>query len=336
MQTGHSGRRRLLSLALSMAAAIGAMAGSSSLRAQDYPNKPLRFVVASAPGGVVDIRARRFGQRLSELLKQPIVVENKPGASTTIGAEAVARAAPDGYTALFGGNTEVVYAPALGMKLRYDPVKDFIPVAQFTEGFPVFVVNSGFGPKTLPEVISWARANPGKLLCGSAGHGSIQHFSCELLARSAGIKLQTVAYKASGAMLLATAAGEVHISIGFLAEVDKQYIQTNRVIPLAWLAPRRIDPFPNLPTMAELGHRGFEMRSWVGLFLPAGSPAEAVNRLNAEVTKVVREPEFVKWLKETGSEIVTPTPEQFRQFTHAELLRWTRMSDEFGIKAENQ
>ncbi|MFZ9406323.1 MAG: Bug family tripartite tricarboxylate transporter substrate binding protein, partial [Burkholderiaceae bacterium] len=135
----------------------------------DYPAKPVRFVVSSAPGGVVDVRARRFGLRLSEILGQPIVVENRPGASTTIGAEIVAKAPPDGYTALFGGNTEVVVAPALGFRLRYDPVKDLIPVAQFTLGFPVMVVHAGLGPKTLPELIAWAKARPGELLCGTAG-----------------------------------------------------------------------------------------------------------------------------------------------------------------------
>lgn len=315
--------------------ALGAWALSSAARAQDYPKKPIRFVVSSPAGGVVDIRARRFGQRLSELLGQPIVVENRPGASTTIGAEFVAKSPPDGYTALFGGNTEVVIAPALGMKLRYDPIKDFIPVAQFTEGFPVLVVNAALGPKTVKELIDWGKANPDKLLCGNSGHGSGQHFICEQFARSTGVKLQTVAYKGTGPMLLGTASGEVHISIGFLAEVDRQYIQTQRVIPLAWLAPRRIDRFPDLPTMLEQGYPGFEMRSWTGLFVPAGTPAEAVTRLHAEITKVVREPEYVKWLKETGSEIVTPTSEQFREFTHGELARWKKMSDDFGIKAEN-
>lgn len=344
MQEQSSPRRpfdtyRLLR-SLAGAVGLGAFALAFTLptpaAAQDYPNKPIKFIVSSPAGGVVDIRARRFGQRLAELLKQPIVVENKPGASTTIGAEFVAKSPADGYTALFGGNTEVVVAPALGMKLRYDAIKDFTPVAQFTEGFPVLVVNAALGPKTVPELVTWAKANPGKLMCGSSGHGSGQHFICELFAREAGVKLQTVAYKGTGPMLLGTAAGEVHIAIGFLAEVDKQYIQPGRVIPLAWLAPRRIDRFPNLPTMAEHGLQGFEMRSWTGLFLPGGAPADIVTRLNAEITKVVQEPDFRTWLKDTGSEVVTPTPEQFRQFTHGELARWKKMSDDLGIKAENQ
>ena len=312
------------------------LSSAKPVAAQDYPNKPIKFVVSSPAGGVVDIRARRFGVRLAELLKQPIVVENKPGATTTIGAEFVAKSPPDGYTALFGGNTEVVVAPALGFKLRYDPIKDFVPVAQFTEGFPVLVVNAALGPKTLPELIEWAKARPGQLLCGNSGHGSGQHFVCELLARSAGLKMQTVAYKGTGPMLLGTASGEVHISIGFLAEVDKQYIVPGRVIPLAWLAPKRVDRFPDLPTMAELGHQGFELRSWTGLFVPGGTPMAIVNRLNAEITKVVQEPDFRTWLKETGSDVVTPTPEQFRQYTHGELDRWKKMSDELGIKADPQ
>lgn len=311
-----------------------ALLGTQPVAAQEYPNKPIKFVVGSQAGGVVDIRARRFGVRLAELLKQPIVVENKPGASTTIAAEFVAKSAPDGYTALFGGNTEVVTVPALGMPIRYDPVKDFIPVAQFTLGYPVLVVHSGLGIKTLPALIEWAKARPGQLLCGTSGHGSGQHFVCELLARSAKIQVRTVPYKGTGPMLLDTAAGQVHIAIGFLAEVDKQYIQSGKVIPLGVLSPKRIARFPELPTMAEMGHMGFDMMSWTGLFVPAGTPRAAVVRLNAEITRVVREPEFATWLADTGSEVVTPTPEQFRDFTRSELERWRKMSDEFGIKAE--
>ena len=333
-------RRAALALLAATAGLLGAnpvgaqTATTQPALAQDYPNKPIRFVVGSPAGGVVDIRARRFGVRLAELLKQPILVENRPGASNTIAAEAVAKSAPDGYTALFGGNTEVVTVPALGMPIRYDPIKEFFPVAQFTLGYPVLVVHSGLGIKTLPALIEWARARPGQLMCGTSGHGSGQHFVCELLARSARIQLRTVPYKGTAPMLLDTAAGQVHVSIGFLAEVDRQYIGTGKVIPLGVLSPKRIARFPDLPTMAEMGHTGFDMMSWTGLFVPAGTPRAVVTRLNAEITRVVREPEFASWLADTGSEVVTPTPEQFRDFTRGELERWRKMSDEFGIKAE--
>ena len=179
-------KMHLLSV-LAVAITAGLALVPNAARAQDYPNKPIKFIVSSAAGGVVDIRARRFGVRLGELLKQPIVVDNKPGASTTIGADFVAKSAPDGYTALFGGNTEVVTVPALGMPIKYDPIKDFIPVAQFTLGYPVFVVNAGLGVKNMAELVAWAKARPGQLLCGTSGHGSGQHFSCELLARNAKI-----------------------------------------------------------------------------------------------------------------------------------------------------
>ncbi len=334
MRLGESRMRGTLFGLLALAVTATSLLGGREARAQDYPTKPIKFVVGSQSGGVVDIRARRFGARLAELLKQPIVVENRPGASTTIAAEFVAKSPPDGYTALFGGNTEVVTVPALGMPIRYDPVKDFTPVAQFTLGYPVLVVHAGLGIKTLPELIEWAKARPGQLLCGTSGHGSGQHFVCELLARSAKIQLRTVPYKGTGPMLLDTAAGQVHVSIGFLAEVDKQYIQPGRVVPLGVLAPKRIARFPDLPTMAEMGHTGFDMMSWTGLFVPAGTPAPIVARLNAEITKVVREPEFATWLAETGSEVVTPTPEQFRDFTRGQLERWRKMSDDFGIKAD--
>jgi len=304
-------------------------------RAQDYPAKPIKFVVSSQAGGVVDIRARRLGARLAELVRQPIVVENRPGASTTIGAEYVAKSPPDGYTALFGGNNEMV-AAALGFPIRYDPINGFAPAAQFSLGYPVMVVHSGMGIKSLPALIDWARERPGQLLCGTAGHGSGQHFICELLARSARIQLRTVPYKGTGPMLLDTASGQVHVSIGFLAEVDKQYIQTGKVVPIGALAPNRISRFPDLPTMTEMGHPGFEMMSWTGIFFPAGVPREAVARINAEITKIVREPAFSAWLAETGSEVVTPTPEQFTEFYRTQFARWKKMSDDFGIRAEGQ
>lgn len=330
---------RALALLVGLTIAAGlalSQTAQAQATAQDYPNKPLRFVVASAAGGVVDIRARRFGQRLSDLLKQPILVDNKPGASTTIGAEFVAKSAPDGYTALFGGNTETVWVNALEMSARYDPAKDLVPVAQFTLGYPVLVVNANLGPKTLPELIDWARARPGQLLCGTSGHGTGQHFTCEMLARAGNIKLQTVPYKGTGPMLQDTAAGQVHVSIGFLAEVDRQYITPGRVIPLGVLGPRRLARFPDLPTMAEQGHKNFELLSWTGLFVPAGTPQAVISRLNAEITKVVQEPDFVAWLGQTGSDVVTPTPEQFRDFVRTEMARWKARADEYGIKAEKQ
>ncbi len=308
--------------------------GTAQAQASDYPNKPIKFVVSSPSGGVVDIRARRFGVRLSELLKQPIIVENRPGASTTIGADFVAKSAPDGYTALFGGNNEVVFVPALGMPIRYDPVNDLIPVAQFTLGYPVLIAHTGMGVKTMAQLAEWVKARPNQLLCGTAGHGSGQHFVCELLGRALGSPVRSVPYKGTAPMLVDTAGGQVHISIGFLAEVDKQYIQSGKVVPLAVLAPKRIARFPDLPTMGELGYSGFELMSWTGLFVPAGTPRPIINRLNAEITKVVREPEFSTWLADTGSEVVTPTPEQFREFTRSELARWKKNSDDLNIKYE--
>ena len=335
---GRTGRSRLLAsvLAIGLSLATGlTMTRPALAQAPDYPNKPIRFVVSSAASGVVDIRARRFGLRLGELLKQPIIVDNRPGASTTIGAEFVARSAPDGYTALFGGNTETVWVNALEMAARYDPAKDLLPVAQFTLGYPVLVVHAGMGPKTLQELVEWARARPGQLMCGTAGHGSGQHFVCEMLARAANIRLQTVPYKGTAPMLQDTAAGQVHVSIGFLAEVDKQYIAPGRVIALGVLGPRRLSAsFPDLPTMAELGYQNFELLSWTGMFVPTGTPQAVIARLNTEIRKVVQEPDFVAWLGQTGSEVVTPTTEQFREFVRTEMARWKARADEYGIKAE--
>jgi tripartite-type tricarboxylate transporter receptor subunit TctC len=321
-------------LACALAVGCALLPAPARAQATDYPAKPIRFIVSSVAGGVVDIRARRFGQRITESLKQPIVVENKPGATTTIGAEFVAKSAPDGYTALFGGNTEVIWVPALGMPTRYDAVNDLVPVGMFTLGYPVLVVSASLGIRSFPELVAWAKARPDQLLCGTAGHGSGQHFICELLARRAGTTVRSVPYKGTGPMLLDTAGGQVHISIGFLAEVDKQYIVPGKVIPLATMGPRRLERFPDLPTMGELGHAGFDLLSWTGLFVPAGTPVDIVRRLNAEIVRVVREPEIASWLRETGSEIPSMTPEAFRDFTRAELEKWRAASIELGIRFE--
>lgn len=307
-----------------------------ALGQQDYPTRPIKFVVGSQSGGVTDIRARRFGLRLGELLKQPIVVENRPGASATIAADFVAKSVPDGYTILFGGNTELVVAPALAMPIKFDPIKDFAPVAQATLGSPLLVVNAHMGPKTVAELVQWAKARPGQLMCGTSGHGSGAHFICELLARTAGIELRHVAYKGSAPMLLDMAAGQIHLGLGYLAEVERQFIVPGKVTPIAALAPQRLERYPQVPTMADLGMSGFEIRAWTGLFMPAGSPQEAVNRVNLEMAKIVREPEFTTWLKETGSDVVNPSPEQFRAFVQSELTRWKKMSDDLGIRAEGQ
>lgn len=315
---------------------LGWLSATAAQAQQDYPTRPIKFVVGSQTGGVTDIRARRFGLRLGELLGQPIVVENRPGASATIAADFVAKAVPDGYTLLFGGNTELVVAPALAMPIKFDPVKDFAPVAQATLGSPLLVINAQLGPKSVAELVQWAKARPGQLMCGTSGHGSGAHFICELLSRTAGIQLRTVAYKGSAPMLIDLSAGQIQLGLGYLAEVERQFILPGKVIPIAALAPQRLERYPQVPTMAELGMAGFEIRAWTGLFMPAGSPKEAVNRVNQEMAKIVREPEFVAWLKETGSDVVTPTPEQFRQFTLSELARWKKLSDDLGIKAESQ
>ena len=309
-------------------------AAAAQAQPDEWPSRTIKIVSPFPPGGTTDLLARLFAPPLSRALGQSVIVENRAGGGGSIGTGVVAKSPPDGYTALFGGNTEVVVAPALGMPIRYDPIKDLTPVAQFTLGFPVMVVNSTMGVKTLAELIEWAKARPGQLTCGTSGHGSGQHFICELLARSAKIQVRSVPYKGTGPMLLDVASSQIHVAIGFLAEVDKQYIVPGKVIPVGTLGPRRLPRFPNLPTMNEMGHTGFEMLSWTGLFVPGGTPKAAITRLNAEITKVVREPEFATWLAETGSEVVTPTPEEFASFTRGELERWRKMSQDFGIKYE--
>ena len=325
-------RRQLLAFTVG---AIASLPVSSALAqgTGDYPNRPVRLITGS-PGSTADISARLVGQKLVERWGQQIVVDNRGGAGGIVGAEIAVRSPPDGYT-IFNGHIGTHASPQfLFRKLSYDPVRDFVPITQLTNSGISLVVHAAVPASNLKEFLGYAKAKAGTLTYGSAGGGTSSQLSGELFNLITGAKLVHVPYKGTAPMLLDTAAGQVHVSIGFLAEVDRQYIGTGKVIPLGVLSPKRIARFPDLPTMAEMGHTGFDMMSWTGLFVPAGTPRAVVTRLNAEITRVVREPEFASWLADTGSEVVTPTPEQFRDFTRGELERWRKMSDEFGIKAE--
>ena len=305
----------------------------STVIAQAYPSKPIRVIVDGPAGGINDIWSRRYSQRISEAMQQSIVVENRPGASGTIAAEAVAKSPNDGYTLFFGGMSPLVTYPGSGGQVRYDPVKDFVPVSVSTMGYPALVVHSGSGIKTLADLIARAKAKPDEIMCGSGGQASVQHFACAQAAKVMGIKMRVIPYKGSALALMDAASGQIQVGIGYASELEA-HLTAGRLTPLAVFAPARLPKTPDAPTFAEAGFPGLELPSFAGFFFPAGTPAEIVNRFNAEAVKAMQRPEMGDWVRTTGAFYSPFKPAEFADLVRKEQAKWKRMSDETGIKAE--
>ena len=301
--------------------------------ADSYPSRPIKFITSSAPGGQVDLRARAYAQRLSESLGQPVVVENRPGASGMIAAEAVIKATPDGYTILFGSTQEVLFPAVLVASARYDPLRDFTPIVLATTGYPLLMVHPSLGVKSLAELVAVAKTRPGQISCGTAGHASTNHMACAYFSKLAGISVVAVPYKGSAPALLDASTGQVHFVIGFLGE-SHSYIKSGKLVPLAVLGPTRLGELPEVATTAELGYKSLEVQGWTCLMAPAGTPPEIVRRLNAEVIRIATRTELGQWLAKTGAIFVEYTPAAFGDFVRSQIEKWRTISRETGIRAE--
>jgi tripartite-type tricarboxylate transporter receptor subunit TctC len=301
--------------------------------AQSWPAKPLRIVIAQAPGSATDVISRVVANPLSESLGQPIVIDARPGAGGVLGTEVAARSAPDGYTLFMGNNSTHGSNPAVYAKLPYDAVKDFAPVS-FVASVPyVLVVDPALPVKSVQEFIAYAKARPGKLNYASAGNGSTHHFCGELLKSMAGLDMQHIPYKGSGPGIAGLLGGEVSMMFSNVADIGSQ-IKAGKVKPLAVTATKRASTLPEVPTMAEAGLPDFVITSWFGLLVPAGTPAPIVARLNAETVKVLGRAEVKSTLAAQGLEVAPSTPEQFAAHIKSEIARFTRIAKAAGIKAE--
>ena len=322
--------RRLAGL-FALAIALG-VAWPAAANAQAYPTKPIHIVVPFPPGGAVDTVARVVGQKLSEQMGQPVIVENKPGASANIGAEAVARAAPDGYTLLMGANglaTNVTLFP----NLTFDARRDFVPVARIGFAPLVLVVNSAFSAKSLRELVDMAKAQPGKLTYGSAGNGSSGHLAGELFKQSAGIDVLHVPYK-GGAPAITDLLGE-RITFMPINPIEVlPHIKSGRLRPLAVGSTQRVPSLPEVPTFIEEGVVGYEASVWWGLVAPAKTPPEIIAKLNAETNKALADPGVRQKLGDLGAVIDPGTPEQFGAFLKSETDRWARVIKTAGIRPD--
>jgi tripartite-type tricarboxylate transporter receptor subunit TctC len=300
---------------------------------QGYPNKPIRILIAQAPGSATDVISRVVGNRLSEALGQPIVIEARPGAGGAVGTEAAARSAADGYTLFMGNNSTHGSNPAVYPKLPYDAVKDFAPIS-FVASVPyVLVVEPSLPASSVQELIAFARSRPGKMNYASAGNGSTHQFCAELLKSTAGIDMVHIPYKGSPPGIAALLAGEVSLMFANLTDIGAQ-IRSGRVKPLAVTTLKRAELLPNVPTMVEAGVQDFEITSWFGLLAPAATPAPVVARLNAEMVKVLAREDVKSTLGAQGLNVSSSSPEQFAAHIKSEIARFTRIARTAGIKAE--
>jgi len=299
--------------------------------AQNYPTRAIRFVVPTAPGGGPDVVARFIAPRLTELMGQQVVVENRAGANAMIGAEVVARAPADGYTWLFGTGQNTVN-PSVMKKVLHDIVNDFAPVSLVYQSSFILVVHPAVPAKSVREFIAAAQAQPNKLNFGSGGIGSAAHLSGELFMMMTGVRMIHVPYKGVGPALSDLIGGQLDLMYPAIASAHP-YIQSGRLRALGVTSPKRHPSLPEVPTIAETVPK-YESRSWIGVLVPAGTPREIVNRINAAVVKVVNTPEVRQQLIAQGTDPETNTPEEFAKYIREEVARAARVVKAAGIKPE--
>ena len=323
---------QLLTATLALACLM--LASLSGAHAQGYPSKPVRIIVPYPAGGGIDIMSRLIGQRLAQRLGQSVVVENKPGAGTLVAAETVARAAPDGHTLLVTTDATITINPHLYAKLPYDPVKDFAPITQLVLLNQMLLANPQVPASNLKELIAYAKANPGKLNYASYGVGSQPHLAMEILKNQAGIDIVHVPYKGIPQAVPAAIAGEVQLTFSGAAS-SQAHIKAGRLKALAIGGTKRLGIVPDVPTFAEAGFPDVPANAWFGLFAPAGTPREVIATLHAEVTRILRDPDFLqKEILAKGYELVAGTPEEFAAFLVADSKRNAVAVKISGARAE--
>ena len=301
--------------------------------AQGYPAKPVRLVLPYPPGGGSDTIARPLAQKMSEGLGQQVVVENRGGANGNIAMEHVARAAPDGYTFLFGLNAQFAINPGLYRKIAYDPVRDFAPISLFGSGVYILVVHPSLPAKSVKELIVLAKSRPGQIAYSSSGNGSGGHLAAELLNSMAGIRMLHVPYKGGGPALMDLIAGQVQAL--FATQLASwPHVQSGRVRALAVSAAKRPSSIPNLPTLAEAGVPGYDAVPWYGVLAPAGTPREIIARLHGEIVRALNQPDFRGFLVKNGVEPIGGPPEALAREIKSDLVKWAKVIKDAGVRVD--
>ncbi len=322
-------RRRIAFALAVVAAAVAAPAW-----AQDkWPSKPITYIVPFPPGGTTDILARLIGAKLGTALGTTIVIENKPGAGGNIGSEIASRAAPDGYTILGGTISSHAINASLYPKLPYDPVKSFAPITLIGSNPNVLIVGAGSPYKSVQDIIAASKAKPGSLSFASAGNGTSQHMAAELFKSMAGIDMVHIPYKGSGPAIQDVIGGQVPLMFDTTVVAQPQ-IDGGKVRALAVTSAKRSPALPNVPSMAEAGVPGYEVISWQAIFAPAGTPQPIVDRLYAEIAKILKDPEITAKMATFGMEPSGMPPAQFAQFQKAEIDKWAKVVKGANLKVE--
>jgi tripartite-type tricarboxylate transporter receptor subunit TctC len=314
-------------------AACAVAAGSSFAQGTTWPQKPITYIVPFPPGGTTDILARTIALKLGPALGTTIVVENKPGAGGNIGSDFVAKAKPDGYTILGGTISSHAINPSIYKTMPYDALKSFQPITLIGTNANVLVVSAGSPFKSVPDVIAAAKAKPGTISFASAGNGTSQHLSGELFKSLAGIQMEHVPYKGSGPAIQDVMAGHVPMMFDTTV-VAAPHIQSGKLRALAVTSAKRVKSLPNVPTMVEAGVPGYDLVSWQGIFAPAGTPKDVVQRLNAELVKILKQPDVRERFESLGLEPVGNTPDEFAAFQRAEVAKWAKVVKDAKITAD--
>ena len=301
--------------------------------AETWPTRPIRFIVPFAPGGGGDVVGRIIGQRMSDQLGKPLVIDNRAGGGGTLGCELAAKAAPDGYTLLLGNVGPIAVGPALYPKLAYDPVRDFAPVTMIASFPNLLVANPGLPFKTVPELVAYAKSRPGTLNFASAGAGTSTHLAGELFKSVAGIDVVHVPYKGGAAAMTDIIAGQVAYYFGTMPSL-MPLAKAGKLRALAVTSLTRSPAAPEVPTIAESGYPKFETAAWYGLMFPTGTPREIVARTNAATMVVLALPDIRERLVHEGSEPLGSTPAQFGAYIKAEIAKWSAVVKAANLRAD--
>jgi tripartite-type tricarboxylate transporter receptor subunit TctC len=313
-------------------AGVAATLAAPLVRAQSLPSGPVRIIVGFAPGGGTDILARVIGQKLAEMWKTSVLIENRAGASGTIAADYVAKQPGDGTTLLMAHINSQAITPGL-QKVNYDPAKDFAPIVLVGVTPNLLICNESQPAKTVKDIVELCRANPGKVSFGSAGTGSAQHLALEMFMLAAKVKAIHVPYKGSGPMLTDLIGGQIQYSFDTMTAATP-HVKSGKAIAIAQTRLQRVPAYPNVPTMAESGFPGFEATTWYGLAGPAKMPLAMAKRMNEDVNKVMLMPDVMEKLAASGAQDGGGSTEKFGEFMHAEQIKWAKIIKEGGVKGD--
>ena len=306
---------------------------ASIVSAQTWPTKPIKIVLGFPPGGATNILARDFAAKLGEELKQQVIIENKPGAGGTIGADIVAKAAPDGYTLTIGTSSNHAIAVSLYKKLPYDPVTDFIPITMLAVSQNVVVINPGVPANNIKELVAHAKANPGKLNFGSSGNGTISHLTGEMFNTLNGTQITHIPYKGSAFVFPDLLSGQISVMYDSTISIGS-LVKSGKVKALAVTGAKRSALMPDLPTVAESGYPGFESTNWFGFFAPVATPKEILFRLHSAAVKVLSAPELQARFALQGAEVVANRPDEAVAMLKADIVKWAEVAKKSGAKID--